>query len=84
LHHKQYEYGNKVSIVSTKDTNIIVGVASHNKNIHDSKTLNIAISHANNNRNKPIKQAVETLLPYSYCLWSLPLAMTKPTQRTSW
>jgi hypothetical protein len=26
--HKQYEYGNKVSIVSTKDTNIIVGVAS--------------------------------------------------------
>ncbi|VVM18297.1 ISPg7, transposase [uncultured Gammaproteobacteria bacterium] len=25
--HKQYEYGNKVSIVSTKDTNIIVGVA---------------------------------------------------------
>jgi hypothetical protein len=32
--HKQYEYGNKVSIVSTKDTNIIVGVASHDKNIH--------------------------------------------------
>jgi IS5 family transposase len=23
--HKQYEYGNKVSIVSTKDNNIIVG-----------------------------------------------------------
>ena len=56
--HKQYEYGNKVSIVSTKDTNIIVGVASHDKNIHDSKTLNVAISHANSNRNKPIKQAV--------------------------
>ncbi|CAC9444330.1 ISPg7, transposase [uncultured Gammaproteobacteria bacterium] len=56
--HKQYEYGNKVSIVSTKDTNIIVGVASHDKNIHDSKTLTVAISHANSNRNrnKPIKQ----------------------------
>ncbi|VVM20679.1 hypothetical protein BSPWISOXPB_10313, partial [uncultured Gammaproteobacteria bacterium] len=27
--HKQYEYGNKVSIVSTKDNNIIVGVVSH-------------------------------------------------------
>jgi hypothetical protein len=27
------------------------------KNIHDSKTLNVAISHANSNRNKPIKQA---------------------------
>jgi hypothetical protein len=32
------------------------GVASHDKNIHDSKTLTVAISHAN--RNKPIKQAV--------------------------
>jgi IS5 family transposase len=60
FNYKQYEYGNKVSIVSTKDTNIIVGVASHDKNIHDSKTLNVAISHANSNRNrnKPIKQAV--------------------------
>jgi hypothetical protein len=36
----------------------IVGVASHDKNIHDSKTLTVAISHANSNRNKPIKQAV--------------------------
>ncbi|VVM26844.1 ISPg7, transposase [uncultured Gammaproteobacteria bacterium] len=36
--HKQYEYGNKVSS-SHQDTNIIVGVASHDKNIHDSKTL---------------------------------------------
>ena len=58
--HKPYEYGNKVSIVSTKDTNIIVGVASHEKNIHDSKTLDEVITHANSNRakNKPIKQAV--------------------------
>jgi hypothetical protein len=33
-------------------------LASHDKNIHDSKTLNVAISHANSNRNKPIKQVV--------------------------
>jgi hypothetical protein len=33
--HKQYEYGNKVSIVSTKDTNIIVGVASHDPHTGD-------------------------------------------------
>jgi hypothetical protein len=46
----EYEYSNKVSIVSTKDTNIIVGVASHDKNIHDSKTLDAAITHANSNR----------------------------------
>ncbi len=56
--HKQYEYGNKVSIVSTKDTNIIIGVASHDKNIHDSKTLDIALSHAHSNRTKSIKNAV--------------------------
>ncbi|AYQ57022.1 transposase IS4 family protein [Bathymodiolus thermophilus thioautotrophic gill symbiont] len=56
--HKKYEYGNKVSIVSTKDSNIIVGVASHKTNIHDSKTLDTAIAHANANRIKPIQKAV--------------------------
>jgi hypothetical protein len=38
--------------------NIIVGVVSHDKNIHDSKTLDTAITHANSNRTKPIQQAV--------------------------
>jgi IS5 family transposase len=52
---RAYEYGNKVSIVSTKDNNIIVGVVSHDKNIHDSKTLDAAITHANSNRTKPIR-----------------------------
>ena len=58
--HKQYEYGNKASIVSTKDLNIIVEIVSHEKNIHDSKTLTSAITHVNSNKakNKPIKQAV--------------------------
>jgi IS5 family transposase len=49
---------NKVSIVSTKDTNIIVGVVSHDKNIHDSKTLDAAINHANSNRTKVNKGVV--------------------------
>jgi hypothetical protein len=31
---------------------------SHDKNIHDSKTLDAAITHANSNRTKPIQQAV--------------------------
>jgi IS5 family transposase len=39
--HKQYEYGNKVSIVSTKDTNIIVGVASHRSAFDKSQTTDI-------------------------------------------
>ena len=37
--HKAYEYGNKVSIAATATTNLIVGVVSHDKNIHDSHTL---------------------------------------------
>ena len=56
--HKKYEYGNKVSIVSGKDNNIIVGVVSHKQNVHDSKTLSDALDHAHSNRTKPIKQAV--------------------------
>ena len=56
--HKKYEYGNKVSICSTKDSNIIVGVTSHNKNIHDSKTLDTVLDNAHKNRERPIKQAV--------------------------
>ncbi|WP_277424511.1 transposase [Bathymodiolus thermophilus thioautotrophic gill symbiont] len=45
-------------MVSTKDSNIIVGVASHETNIHNSKTLDTAIAHANANRIKPIQKAV--------------------------
>ncbi len=56
--HKRYEYGNKISIVSAKDSNIIVGVVSHKKNQHDAKTLPDAIKQANSNRTEPIKQAV--------------------------
>ncbi len=37
--HKQYEYGNKVSIASTAKGNIIVGAVSHELNLHDSHTL---------------------------------------------
>lgn len=41
--HKKYEYGTKASIVTTKDYGVIVGVVAHNKNEHDSKTLEAAI-----------------------------------------
>jgi len=37
--HKGYEFGTKASIVTTKTSSIIVGVAAHQTNIHDSKTL---------------------------------------------
>ena len=56
--HKGYEYGTKASVVTTKKSGIIIGVASHIKNEHDSKTLEDALTHANSNRIKPIKEAI--------------------------
>lgn len=56
--HKQYEYGRKASVVSTKDSNVIVGVASHDEHEHDSKTLAAALDSAHEHRNKPIKMVV--------------------------
>ena len=56
--HKQYEYGRKASVVSTKDGNIIVGVASHDEHEHDSKTLKAALDSAHEHRSTPIKLAV--------------------------
>ena len=56
--HKKYEYGTKASIVMTQKSNVIVGVAAHQTNEHDSKTLGAALTHANKHRNKPIKEAI--------------------------
>jgi len=56
--HKAYEYGRKASVVSTKETNIIVGVASHDEHEHDSKTLKAALKSAHEHRINPIKLAV--------------------------
>ena len=55
--HVQYEYGNKVSIASTAKSNIIVGVMSHEKNIHDSHTLPEVLDHIEKSRGKKVKQA---------------------------
>ena len=56
--HKQYEYGNKVSIASTAKTNIIVGVVSHENNIHDNHTLPDVLSHIESSRDEEVKHAV--------------------------
>ena len=56
--HKKYEYGTKASIVATKDSGVIVGVSSHSKNEHDSKTLEVALTSANQTRTTPIKEAI--------------------------
>ncbi len=37
--HKKYEFGSKVSIITTKNTGVIIGAINIEKNVHDSKTL---------------------------------------------
>lgn len=41
--HKKYEFGSKVSIITTKNTGVIIGAINIEKNIHDSKTLEPAL-----------------------------------------
>jgi IS5 family transposase len=41
--HKKYEFGSKVSIITTKNTGVIIGAINIEKNVHDSKTLQPAI-----------------------------------------
>ncbi len=41
--HKKYEFGSKVSIITTKTTGVIIGAINIEKNVHDSKTLPPAI-----------------------------------------
>ena len=42
--HKKYEFGTKVSIITTKNTGVIIGAINIEKNIHDSKTLHPALA----------------------------------------
>jgi len=56
--HKKYEYGTKVSLVTTMKSNVIIGVSAHEKNEHDSKTLEAALASANKHRTKPIIEAI--------------------------
>ncbi len=41
--HKKYEFGSKVSIITTKNTGVIIGAINIEKNVHDSKTLKPAL-----------------------------------------
>lgn len=47
--HKGYEYGTKASVVTTKNSGIIVGVSAHRENEHDSKTLKLALENTISN-----------------------------------
>lgn len=56
--HKQYEYGRKASVVSTLESQVIIGVASHDDHVHDSKTLESSLASAQSNRHNDIELAV--------------------------
>ncbi len=56
--HKQYEYGNKVSVAATAKSNIIVGVVSHASNQYDGDTLAEVLEHVHSTRGKRVDHAV--------------------------
>ena len=56
--HKQYEYGNKVSVATTATTNIIVGAVSNSTNVHDNHTLPEVLQHITESRGKAVQQAI--------------------------
>jgi len=56
--HKGYEFGIKASIAMTKTSGIIVGVAAHKENIHDSKTLVSVLDNVHKNRSIPVEEAI--------------------------
>jgi IS5 family transposase len=56
--HIKYEYGTKASIVITHKEGIVVGVAAHKENEHDSKTLTLALASAKKHLTAPITKAV--------------------------
>ncbi len=56
---KGYEYGTKASIVTTKQSGIIVGVSAHKDLEHDSKTLQAALKNTVSNiGSKTINEAI--------------------------
>ena len=54
----QYEYGNKVSVASTHNSNIVVGVVSHEENIYDGHTLPDVLTHIEDSRGSKPTEAV--------------------------
>ena len=89
--HKKYEYGTKASIVATKDSGVIIGVAAHDTNNHDSKTLESALTSANKTRNTPIIEAIcdrgyrgiKEVLGTTICIPGTPLKRDSEYQKQS-
>ena len=55
---KKYEFGSKVSVASTKDGNIILGVVNFTGNPHDSKTVEETLEKVEQLTNQKVKEAI--------------------------
>ena len=56
--HKKYEFGVKASIAVTKDSGIIVGSVTFEKNIYDAHTLEATLQQVKRNTNQSPKEAI--------------------------
>nr|WP_230973340.1 transposase [Sulfurimonas hydrogeniphila] len=56
--HKGYEFGTKASIATTKESAIIVGVAAHKENIHDSKTVSDVLDSVHKSRETAVAEGI--------------------------
>jgi len=59
--HKKYEFGNKVSILKTKSTGVIVGALSIEQNSYDGKTVEPTLEQYNRMLNKSPKKVLGDL-----------------------
>ena len=56
--HRKYEYGTKVSVACTKESQVIVGVINHETNQYDGHTLEEVIEHVEHTRNLSPKEMI--------------------------
>lgn len=56
--HKKYEFGVKASIAVTKDSGIIIGAMTFEKNIHDSSTLEETLKQVKSNTESEPEEAI--------------------------
>lgn len=56
--HKQYEYGNRVSVTGTAKRNLIVDMVCQEKNLHNGRTQPAVLGHIERSRSKAVNRAV--------------------------
>jgi IS5 family transposase len=82
--HKKFEFGSKAAILTTQKTNVIVGALCFNENIHDSKTLPLAIEQYEKlTEKKPKEILVDRGYPGKTEINGVKISMPKPQSNIS-